>query len=252
MFQPTTLKDIQITRANLIKKGKLLYNNYYGVEADAECDIFKTENTILIRKKEFHFYRLFIMSIDKNELGTLLISLSGNEYTINIPSRKPIPEWDSLLSACGFETLDTYSRYMNDHIRTYPTNIDTFATHDEIDAIADLLYSHFSLYTDHLPSRKELQKMVANHQVITDHMDGKVCGTMIYTIIGNKGYQNAWIDNGENGLAMLFKVKSLFLERGVNYCYYWINDNNKPVIKMHSIMGGKPDGLKDYNYLKRI
>lgn len=251
MFRKTNQEEIRYISSELMKKGRMPYNNFYGVNMEDECDIAIGSNTVLIRKKEFDFYRLYVMSHDEAELSSMLLELSSDEYAINIPSKSSIDNWNSLLIECGFEFLNVYSRYYNNNIRSFPTSINTFATIDEVDSIAELLYGNFSLYTDHLPSKKELCKMAENRQIIADHKDGKISGVMIYTITGNKGYQNAWIDKGDNGIALLFKVKSIFIERGIKYCYYWIKDTNTDVIKMHTMMGGKPDGLKDYNYLKR-
>lgn len=250
-FISCTADEIRAAASALMKKRRMLFNNYFGADADDSCEMAVFDHTLLIRKKEFHFYRLFIQSIDKDELRARLTALHGAEYVVNIPSKKPVDEWNRLLLDCGFTSLDTYSRYYNDSIRTFPTNINTFAKEEEIDDIAELLYSNFSLYTDHLPSKCELHAMVINHQIITDHKDGKLCGAMIFTIKGEKAYQNAWIDKGDNGLAILLKAKSLFIEKGIKYCYYWIKDTNIPVIKMHKLLGGKPDGLKDFNFLKK-
>lgn len=251
MFNKTNNTEIRSITSDLMKKGRMLYNNFYGVGEADECDIATGLNTVLIRKKEFDFFRLFMMSIDEAELETMLLQLSDFDYAVNIPSKTSVDNWNSLLLKCGFEFLDVYSRYYNNNIKSFPTSINTFASVDEVDSVADLLYGNFSKYTDHLPSKKELCQMATKKQIIADYKDGKICGVLIYTITGNKGYQNAWIDEGDNGIALLFKVKSIFIERGIKYCYYWIKDMNKDVIKMHAMMGGKPDGLKDYNYLKR-
>lgn len=251
MFRKTNQEEIRSISSELMKKGRLLYNNFYGVNMEDECDMAIGSNTVLIRKKEFDFFRLYIMSLDEAELSSMLLDLSGNEYAINIPSKSSIDNWDALLVNCGFAFLDVYSRYYNNNIKSFPTSINTFASVDEVDSVADLLYNNFSKYTDHLPTKNELYQMANNQQIIADYKDGKICGVMIYTITGNKGYQNAWIDKGDNGIALLFKVKSIFIERGIKYCYYWIKNTNTDVIKMHTMMGGKPDGLKDYNYLKR-
>lgn len=249
-FREYTPDEVRKAVSDLMKKGRLLFNNYFGIDSDEPCEMAISDNTLLIRRKEFHFYRLFIQSVDKEDLIFRLNALQGNEYVVNIPSKRPIDDWNKLLLDCGFKALDTYSRYYNNSIRTFPTEINSFATEEEIDAIAELLYSNFSLYTDHLPSKDELRTMIANRQIITDHKDGVLCGAMIFTIKGEKAYENAWIDKGDNGLAILLKAKSIFIQKGVKYCYYWIKDTNIPVIKMHKLLGGKPDGLKDYNYLK--
>jgi len=251
IFQNTTPKEIQVASSELMKKGRLAFNNYYGVNENDNCEIFSADNTLLIRKKEFHYFRLYVMAIDETELSLLLKKLGEVEYVINIPSKTSIDNWDLLLRNSGFDFLDVYSRFYNKAIPYYPSSIDTFATEDEIEDIASLLYNNFSVYTDHLPTKEEIMGMVAERQIITDHKDGKVCGVMIYTITGNKGYFNAWIDKGENALSLLFKAKNILIENGVKYCYYWIKDTNKPVIKIHTLLGGKPDGLKDYTYIKR-
>ena len=251
MFALSSVQQVQILYAELMKKGKLLFNNYFGLAQDEHIEVESALNTLLIRKKEFDFYRLYVISRDEDELESLLSSLKGDVYAINIPSKTSIDNWDNLLTRTGFSFLDVYSRYYNNNIRSFPSSIDTFAREEDLDDIASLLYNNFSLYTDHLPERDELSRMIANKQIITDYKDGKVCGVLIYTIMGNKGYQNAWIDFGDNALALLFKVKSIFIENGIKYCYYWIKDSNTPVIKIHAMMGGKPDGLKDYTYLKK-
>ena len=150
-----------IDKENLYKKiaewknlHKAVMNNYYGVDDDSFCEICETEHSLLIRKKEFHFYRLYVLTDDVNDLENSLKNLTGSEYAINIPSKTPIDNWDVLLRNSGFEFLDVYSRYYNNSIRTFPTEIDTFAEYDEIGDIASLLYANFSLYTDHLPSKK--------------------------------------------------------------------------------------------------
>lgn len=247
----TNSKNVFELITEISKNNPLLFNNFYGINDGSDYEVEVLKNTLLIRKKEFDFYRLYMVSSDKVELSSTLSGLKNEKFAVNIPSKKSIEEWDDLLLGCGFEFLDVYSRYYNNNLRSFPTCINTFASVDEVESVAKLLYENFSLYTDHLPSKKDLYRMAENQQIIADYKEGILCGVLIYTIIGNKGYQNAWIDKGDNGIALLFKVKSIFIERGIKYCYYWIKDTNKDVIKMHTMMGGKPDGLKDYNYLKQ-
>ena len=198
-----------------MKKGNLLYNNYFGLALDEHVEVESAVNTLLIRKKEFDFYRLYVISRDEDELESMLSSLKGNVYVINIPSKTRITNWDNLLTRTGFSFLDVYSRYYNNNIKSFPSTIDTFAREEDLEDIASLLYNNFSIYTDHLPERDELLMMISNKQIITDYKDGRVCGVLIFTIRGNKGYQNAWIDLGDNALALLFKVKSIFIEHRV-------------------------------------
>ena len=250
-FQQIETKEILQCVSDFIRTGRVLFNNFFGIGECGEYECHREAGTILIRKKEFYFYRLFLISLDEGELTNLLSVLNDEEYVINIPSKSSIENWDKLLRKCGYIFVDVYSRYYNNNIPYYPSSIDTFASLDDLEVVQDLLYNNFSFYTDHLPTKDELKKMIENRQIITDLQDGQICGVMIYSIVGNKGYQNFWIDKGENALALLFKAKNIFLEKGIKYCYYWVRDNNTPVIKIHKLLGGKPDGLKDYTYLKK-
>lgn len=253
-FQKATTNEIRVASSELMKKGRMLFNNYYGVNDDDDCSIFFSDYTLLIRKKEFHFYRLYVMSLDETDLSMLLNGLSGEEYVLNIPSRKPIDDWDTLLKKCGFEFLESYSRFYNTTIKAkkYPPGTDTFAKESDVDDIANLLYNNFSLYTDHLPSVDTIRTMVKEQRVFADYdSTGKICGVLIFTITGNKCYQDAWIDLGENGLKLFFAVYNMMQERNIGYTNFWVRDTNKSVIKMHYLMGDKMDGMKDYTYLKK-
>ena len=87
--------------------------------------------------------------------------------------------------------------------------------------------------------------------MFVDHdNNGNVCGVNIFTITGTNAYGNAWVDEGERGLDIFIDMFNLFIDKGVKRFTFWVNDRNNKVIKMHKIMGAKPDGLKDYTYIK--
>jgi hypothetical protein len=109
----------------------------------------------------------------------------------------------------------------------------------------------FSPYTGHLPSKRELEEMIANQQVMIDKFsDGRVCGVNIHTITGVTGYGNAWVDKGEHAVELLLDMYNEMIDKGVKRHVFWVNDANIGVAKMHIKMGAKPDGLKDYTYIK--
>lgn len=232
---------------------KPILSNYYGLTAGFDYDYLIENRTIVVRKKEGEFYRLFVLTTDASDLASILGSLQ-EEYVINIPSRKPIDDWEELMKQCGFEYYSTYSRYCNTKIATmkkHKTTLNIHATIENAEEIYQLLTETFSPYTGHLPSKEELEEMILNQQVLVDkYSDGHVCGVNIHTITGVTGYGNAWVDKGEHAVELLLDMYNEMIEKGVKRHVFWVNDSNIGVAKMHIKMGAKPDGLKDYTYIK--
>lgn len=228
-------------------------SNFYGLTAGFDYSYQMTDNTIVIRKQEGDFYRLFVLTTEPSELEENFIVLEG-ENVINIPSRKPIDDWENVLKNSGFEYYSTYSRYCNTKIATmkkHKTTLNIHATVEHTDEIYQLLTETFSPYTGHLPSKKELEEMIINNQVLVDkYPDGRVCGVNIHTIIGVTGYGNAWLDKGEHAVELLLDMYNEMIDKGVKRHTFWVNDENIGVAKMHIHMGAKPDGLKDYTFIK--
>lgn len=232
---------------------KPVLSNYYGLAMGFDYDYQIADSTIVVRKKEGDFYRLFVLSTDAAELTTMLSSLQ-EEHVINIPSRKPIDDWQAVMKDSGFGYYSTYSRYCNTKIATmkkHKTTLNILATVEDTDEIYQLLTETFSPYTGHLPSKKELEDMILNQQVLIDKFsDGRVCGVNIHTITGVTGYGNAWVDKGEHAVELLLDMYNEMIEKGVKRHVFWVNDSNIGVAKTHIKMGAKPDGLKDYTYIK--
>ncbi len=232
---------------------KPVLSNYYGLATGFDYDYQIVDSTIVVRKKEGDFYRLFVLSTDATELTTILSCLQ-EEHVINIPSRKPIDDWQAVMKDSGFEYYSTYSRYCNTKIATmkkHKTTLNIHATIENAEEIYQLLTETFSPYTGHLPSKEELEEMILNQQVLVDkYSDGHVCGVNIHTITGVTGYGNAWVDKGEHAVELLLDMYNEMIEKGVKRHVFWVNDANTGVAKMHIKMGAKPDGLKDYTYIK--
>ena len=108
----------------------------------------------------------------KEELISILNSLQGETYVINIPTKKGLGCWEEILPAGGFTFLAQYDRYYNRQIEYRESEIGTFAEEDDADAIISLLYvEEFSIYTDYLPTKEELINMIRNRQVIINNHD---------------------------------------------------------------------------------
>lgn len=252
VFSPIFYHELLRIVAYFNKTHKILYSNFYGLNNNT-CEYFITDSCLLIRYKEFDFYRLYVISNDAEQLKSTLSQLANQEYVINIPSKKGIDEWLGILNYSGFRYYETYSRYYRKvKDRKYDVNGIVFAKSSELNDIARLIYNNFSKYTDHLPSLEELQTMIEKEQVLVDHdANGIVCGVNIFTISGSTVYGNAWIDKGENAINLYLASKNVWADKGVKHNYFWVRDSNTKVLKMHIRLGAKADGLKDYTFIKR-
>jgi len=232
---------------------RLVLSNYYGVNNEDACEIYLGNDSVAIRKREFDFYRIFLLTADLEEANWLLQNLGDDRYIINIPSKKPITGWNRLLNESGFEPIGIYNRYYNTNLKIRKSACGDFATMKDLESVDRILKTNFSLYTDHLPTQKQLTTMIDNNQVLVSKDEaGEVKGTLIYTLHGKKCYFNIWIDFSGKGLFLLYKAYNIAVEQGIQYVYFWVNSTNTDVIRLHQMMGTQPDGLVDYSFMKRM
>ena len=254
MIDFSTIDNNNIVPAaqSVLSGKKLALSNFYGVDDEDICDIYLGKNSVVVRKHEYDFYRIYLQTADLEEAKMILQNLGDSSYIVNIPSKKPIPEWYDILELSGFENIGQYNRYFNTNVKVRKGACGEFATMDNLESIDNILKTHFSLYTDHLPTQKQLSVMIANHQVLVSRDEnGEVKGTLIFTFQGKKCYYNAWIDFSGKGLFLLYKAYNIAVEHGIHYVYFWVNSINTEVIRLHQMMGAKFDGLVDYSFLKK-
>lgn len=246
-------EDVEIVK-NLIsgiRSKRLLFNNYFGIDNLSNSEYISTPNTLLIRQPVNGFNRIYVMSDNALDFGKVLINVQYGD-TINIPSRNGINDWIDLLDDAHFTKIGTYRRYYNMNIPRIGKSALDYAIERDFHSIYNILYSKFSSITDRLPNCVEIKKMIASNQIIVNRDDaGKVSGLLIFTFEKNKCYLNAWIDVGGNGLSLLFKIYGLVKERGIKYVYFWVNEDNTEVVKIHEALGAKFDGLIDYTFEKQ-
>ena len=232
--------------------GPVVFANYYGLNDHDACEYYETSKSILIRKPEYDYFRLYIVSIDEIDLKGLLGQLGSSEYVVNIPSKGPIDDMKRILECSGFSFIGAYNRYYNNHIIERECDSEEYATLNDIDDIYELLYENFSTYTDHLPLKDELKSMIENKGIVVNRYDdGKVGGFVIHTTEGKKTYINAWLDKTGNGLRLMYQTYNIIEREGLKYAYLWIDAQNRNVIVLHRMMGAKPDGLVDYSFIKK-
>lgn len=252
-FSPIESWELNVKLPVFKRDNKPVYYNFYGADLQGKYEIIETATTILVRKIEEGFYRLYICSTNHDELLKFLLLLDNNKYVLNIPTKKGTDSWDALLEESGFEPYAKYDRYYNTQIEKRESDIGVTAESDDVDGIMNLIYcDEFSVYTDYLPSKSDILEMISNNQVIVNKKDNQVKGVIIYTIEGRKCYLNLWIDRSGEGLYLLFDVYNIMIEKGLKYAYFWAKSTNKKVIKIHKLTGAVPDGTSDYTFIKNL
>lgn len=251
LFHNFTAEELSVAQRTLKRNGKILFNNLPVLHDVSLYQISKTDDSLLIRKREHNFYRLFVCSNNDADIKKSLNSLYDDIYLLNIPTKEDIMESKSLLYDCGFELCGVYKRFYNKSIVHRDEVCGAFAHPDDFDDIKAMLYETFSTYTDYIPEDEELLSMISNRQVLVNRYEnGRVGGFVIFTIEAARGYINVWLDKTGNGIPLMNKTYNVFEENGVKYVNFWINSQNRNVIVLHRMMGAKSDGLIDYTFLK--
>ena len=230
----------------------MIFKNLPVLNDTSVYQILETDNSLLIRKKDHDFYRLFVCSNNDADLKRSILSLSEETYLLNLPTKEDIAKQKSILFDCGFELCGVYKRYYNKNIIRREEECGCFAQQDDFSDIKALLYETFSTYTDYIPEDEELLAMINNHQILANRYEnGRVGGVVIFTIDSARGYINVWLDKTGNGIPLMYKTYNVFESKGVKYASFWINSQNHNVIVLHRMMGAKPDGLVDYTFIKK-
>lgn len=227
------------------------YSNYSGQQLDEGDDYIETDCSLVLRKKEKGFYRIYIMSISQKDVVDILKKIPDVNI-FNIPTKDDISIWCDLLEQAGYENISMYERYYYKKVKVRK-NIQeiNYAKPNHLDVIYSLFHSHFSLYTDYLPTREELADLIDRGYVIVNYLDGDICGAFVYNLEGRKCYLRAWYDKSENGLKLLFDIYCIMHSKNISYAYFWVNSINTNVKKIHELLGAVPDGLKDYTFKKK-
>jgi hypothetical protein len=227
---------------------KPLYSNYFFQDL-VDVETFATEQTFLVKKNDNSVSRIYYVSNDLDDLKSILKSLSEG-CVVNIPSKTDISFVNELLLECGFYLNATYERFFYDNIQTDDFFSCQYADFSSIEWISEKLSQNFDAINDRLPSYSSLKIMIEQKKVLVNKKNGEYFGFFIFSIEGKKCYLNCWYDESGDGFYLLFNVFALLLENGINYAYLWVNSLNRKAIKIHKILGAKPDGLKDYTFLK--
>lgn len=224
---------------------KHLFSNYYGIDL-SNVSLLETDKSLFLSKDFGNYCRIYILSDDLDEIIETLSTLPPNSV-INIPSRNGIDEWANILNLSGYKQIALYHRFV---YRKYPIRkikkIE-YAINSDHQQIRKLLSKYFSSVTGHLPNDEELLLLIEKKNIIVNRDDNnEVNGALCFNIEGKKCYLAFWFDESGMGLSLLNNIFGICSNNEIKMINFWVNDNNTDVIKIHTLFGATPDGMKDY------
>lgn len=265
IFEESNIDVVRNVVAKFQNSHRIIWSNYFALSKCIACKYYMTSKTILIIKQEYYFYRLYILSADYIDMITILKKLPHGEYVLNIPHKGSIVDINAeIIYKAGFNLIGEYHRFYNkaivegnEYLSLYESlpnnNIAQWAEKSDSSQLWSLLSKTFSLYTDYIPTKEELELMILNKQVFVNRDDNhNIIGTIIFSPKGKSCYQNAWIGDSQYGVYLMKRLYQYFIENNITHTNFWIRKNNKPVMKLHMNLGAVPDGLVDYTFFKKI
>lgn len=246
-FQAASVDELEDTIEEIYDKGVAL-SNYFNADVEG-FEYVKTDDSILLKKNENGFSRVYFLTNNVNDLASELAKIDTTTV-INVPSKEGILNFEPVLESAGFEPYRIYEVYENHEFRGNDVFSAAFASPNDLERVKFLLYDQLDVYADHLPDDHTLAKWIANKQVLANYENGEMCGVFIFTVTGKKCYFNYWVDLGSNGLYLLLQMYNWLKEQGISYSYLWVNTQNHKVKRIHTLLGSKPNGTKDYIYTK--
>jgi hypothetical protein len=231
-----------------LRKDKNVLSNMYLSDNEG-FDVITSFNTVIFKKKEHNFYRLFFISIDEVELIELLNSINEKKCIINYPTKVNIQNVSDVLKKAKFDVVGEYERFTHHNVKYKNVEIQ-YASINQLEAVEKMLFNNFSIFLDHLPSRDELIRMIKENRILVNTIGDELKGLFIYTFYSKRCYFNCWYDESDNGLSLLFQMYGLMHLRNITSTYFWVRKDNVGVQNIHKLMGAKKDNIIDYVFKK--
>lgn len=127
-----------------------------------------------------------------------------------------------------------------------------YAVPEDAEKILGLIYttSNFDPMADHLPTKKELDAMIAGKSVLKVEAPDGLAGILIFQDTGIKSYAAVLCiaENWKNNV-IGYTVFAHYLNTHIDntkHFYLWVDATNKPSIALHQYFGYRHDGVKNF------
>lgn len=232
------------------------HTNYFRQELTGQQILsVATERTVLAFNNEHDFFRLYFFTTDPSDLEEVLRSTKFPGDTVTgYLTRSADQKITAAFLESGFGLIATYRRMISYQLPAYrPDGTLQYASVADVDQLHDRLLENFNKYTDHLPTKDRLHRFIENQWVIVSRDGDRIPGAVCFQLEGprvNYNYVYSLTGNAVDFLRLQNKFYGLMQQRGIHAGFLWLNENERPLARLHQSMGWQFDGLKDYFYLR--
>lgn len=216
-----------------------------------------TDCYILLHKNE-GFNNVFYIATALDAVIAVFQQLTGlKNCVLDVVSRREDPEELQALAECGFSVYNKLYRMSRSgkwKVQGYGGENVIEAQQDDIAIIQSFLYRDFDMMSEQLPTTKELEERVKNHQILVYKKDLAVLGFIIFEILGKTWYLRYWYTSPKSrnlrvGAKLL--TRSLSLAPDAVRQILWVIAENDNAIKRYEHYGFKKENMYDYVLIKK-
>ena len=257
VFAEKTLREVEVYM-NLLKKKSRgpVYTNYFKPQV-YQTNLLSTLNdeALVFMDRDTDFYRLYFYAINLMSILDLLKATSVSPIVVDYLAKDFSGDVETLFLNAGFEKYAVLIRMINNNLPKFPkTEPLHYAEETEWSVILDMLNVGLDKFTGHFPQQEELLNLIRDKRVIVTRKNNAVTGLFMYQIMNKKCHFYQWYSAKENdpsdGANLLINLYAILGTLGIQLGYLWVDEKNTTVMKIHKRFGFKPDGLKDFIYIK--
>ena len=217
-----------------------------------EAQILVRDNNCFLLIKHNGFYKFYYLVDSLANLKNLdaFFRLINEPIIAEIVSKEAIKS--DFFCDIGFKDYKIYSRYKSTKKNRSFKNVQN-ATLDDIDEILELINKTFDPLSDYLPNFDELKELILKQAVFVVRLENVVAGVAIYELKQKICYfrLNCVRQDFQNGLIGYALASAPEQMQEAQVFYAWMHDENSEAIRLNQALGYKPDGLKDYIFIKK-
>lgn len=214
------------------------------------CDFIVRKDSIFLVKEEEKFCRFYYFLDDFKELKNLdeFLKSYKKDMVLEVISTKKVD--NKLYKSAGFLPYKTFSRYHSKNVKYTSNKLVKRANAEDLEQIRTMLDKTFDIYSDYIPSAKELELLAINKEIYVVKKGKTVAGVAIYQKKGREYYYRLLCIHENYRGQGLGDILSSCVSFEKNNCLLWINDANIASIKLHEKRYDY-DKLKNYIFLAK-
>lgn len=232
-------------------------HSYWITDGSFEYEQF--EGCILLVHKQEYFSSFFYIATDYNIIAEKLQSLQLKRPVIVDLVCKGNSEIElTAFKSMGFEIYQSLYRMVHvGQMASDDWDIDSrvqYGDKDDVKLVYDTLQKNFDPLAEQLPSLKEISDFALRKQLIVIRDGDKLCGFVIFEVIGMSWYLRYWYTSSEfrnQGIGTALLRTSLVYGKKTKRQIFWVIEDNENAIKRYEHYGFSRENMNDYVLIRK-